>query len=93
MFIHMDIFTTYNRHSHVTGNATLEPEFSCAVIRFRDIAPEGKDLSETNANLDELVNLALVLQESTGIKPLWATCNLFSNPRYEVTLKVIASDC
>lgn len=48
----------------------------------RDIAPEGKDLHETNANLDELVNLALTLQESTGIKPLWATCNLFSNPRY-----------
>lgn len=47
----------------------------------RDIAPEGKDLTETNANLDELVDLALTLQESTGIKPLWATCNLFANPR------------
>lgn len=84
------IFTTYNRHGHVIGNVTLEAEFSCIAIHFRDIAPEGKDLSETNSNLDELVNLALALQESTGIKPLWATCNLFSNPRYEVTLKVIA---
>lgn len=49
---------------------------------FRDIAPEGNDLGETNANLDELVDLALTLQEATGIRPLWATCNLFSNPRY-----------
>lgn len=37
----------------------------------RDIAPEGKDLAETNANLDEIVALALELQKQTGIKCLW----------------------
>ena len=48
----------------------------------RDIAPEGDDLKETNANLDQLTDLALELQQKTGVKLLWATCNLFSNPRY-----------
>ncbi|XP_059172271.1 uncharacterized protein LOC131953209 [Physella acuta] len=48
----------------------------------RDIAPEGKDLAETNKNLDEIVDFVGQLQQKTGIKLLWATCNLFSNPRY-----------
>ncbi|XP_073257134.1 uncharacterized protein [Porites lutea] len=48
----------------------------------RDIAPEGENLKETNSNLDELTDLALELQEKTGVKLLWATCNLFANPRY-----------
>jgi len=48
----------------------------------RDIAPEGKDLAETNRNLDELSDLALELQKQTGIKCLWGTANLFSHPRY-----------
>ena len=47
----------------------------------RDIAPEGETLAETNANLDEITDLALELQKKTGIKLLWATCNLFANPR------------
>lgn len=48
----------------------------------RDIAPEGKDLKETNENLDKVVAHALELQKKTGLKLLWGTCNLFSNPRY-----------
>jgi len=48
----------------------------------RDIAPEGKDLAETNKNLDEVVDLAVQLQKETGIKLLWGTANLFSHPRY-----------
>ena len=48
---------------------------------LRDIAPEGENLKETNANLDELTDLALELQQQTGVKLLWATCNLFANPR------------
>lgn len=56
-------------------------------IRFwtfhdRDIAPEGKDLAETNANLDKVIELALQLQKETGVKCLWGTANLFSHPRY-----------
>ncbi|KAL5017455.1 hypothetical protein ScPMuIL_007044 [Solemya velum] len=48
----------------------------------RDIAPEGRDLAETNRNLDEIVDLALELQTKTGVRLLWNTCNLFSHPRY-----------
>ena len=47
----------------------------------RDIAPEGADLEETNAILDEITDLALELQNETGVKLLWATSNLFSHPR------------
>ncbi len=47
-----------------------------------DIAPEAATLSETNANLDRIVALASKLQDDTGIRPLWGTANLFSNPRF-----------
>jgi xylose isomerase len=48
----------------------------------RDIAPEGKTLKESNANLDEVVKVVKEEQDRTGVKPLWGTANLFSNPRY-----------
>jgi len=48
----------------------------------RDIAPEGDNLAESNKNLDEIVKLAGELQEKTGVKLLWATCNLFAHARY-----------
>ena len=48
----------------------------------RDIAPEGKSLAESNKNLDVLVAHAKELQKATGIKLLWGTANLFSNPRF-----------
>jgi xylose isomerase len=48
----------------------------------RDVAPEGKSLAETNANLDAVANVLKAEQERTGIGLLWGTANLFSNPRY-----------
>src|SRR5208337_1648498 len=48
----------------------------------RDIAPEGRTLAESNRNLDKLVAHAKELQKATGVKLLWGTANLFSNPRY-----------
>ena len=48
----------------------------------RDIAPEGKSLAESNRNLDKVVAHAQQLQKATGVKLLWGTANLFSNPRY-----------
>lgn len=50
-------------------------------ILYRDIAPEGATLAETNKNLDEIVDLALELQNKAGVKLLWATCNLFAHQR------------
>ncbi|MBX6313651.1 MAG: xylose isomerase [Isosphaeraceae bacterium] len=48
----------------------------------RDVAPEGKTLKETNANLDAIVKLLKEEQQRTGIKLLWGTANLFSNRRF-----------
>jgi len=48
----------------------------------RDIAPEGRTLAESNRNLDKVVAHAKALQKATGVKLLWGTANLFSNPRY-----------
>lgn len=48
----------------------------------RDVAPEGKDLRETNKNLDAVVKVLKAEQQRTGIKLLWGTANLFTNPRF-----------
>jgi xylose isomerase len=48
----------------------------------RDVAPEGKTLRESHANLDEVVKALKDEQGRTGVKLLWGTANLFSNPRY-----------
>ncbi|MGH7976083.1 MAG: xylose isomerase [Limisphaerales bacterium] len=48
----------------------------------RDVAPEGKSLAETNKNLDAVVKILKEEQQRTGIKLLWGTANLFSNPRF-----------
>lgn len=48
----------------------------------RDIAPEGASLAETNKNLDQVVRAIKGEMQRTGIRLLWGTANLFSNPRY-----------
>lgn len=62
---------------------------SKAVLCFcRDMAPEGSTLEESNKNLDEITDLALQLQNQTGVKVLWITCNLFAHPR-----SIFSTDC
>lgn len=48
----------------------------------RDVSIEGDTLRETNANLDRVVERLEAQQKSTGVKLLWNTCNLFTNPRF-----------
>ncbi len=48
----------------------------------RDVAPEGKSLSESHKNLDAVAKTLKEEQQRTGIKLLWGTANLFSNPRF-----------
>ena len=48
----------------------------------RDVAPEGATLQESNAILDQVVARLKEGQERTGVKLLWGTANLFSNPRF-----------
>jgi len=47
-----------------------------------DVAPQGATLMESNENLEKVTDLMLELQNSTGVKLLWGTANLFSHPRY-----------
>src|SRR5256885_1247608 len=55
---------------------------SCYCFHDRDVAPEGKNLAETNKNLDAVIKVIKEEQGRTGIKLLWGTANLFSNKRY-----------
>lgn len=58
----------------------LASPFFC--FHDRDVAPEGKTLAESNKNLDTVVGVIKQEMERTGIRLLWGTANLFSNPRY-----------
>jgi len=55
-------------------------EYFC--FHDRDIAPEGKNLAESNKNLDIIVDIIESEMKRTGIKLLWGTANLFSNKRF-----------
>jgi xylose isomerase len=48
----------------------------------RDIAPEGDTFAQSCKNLEIMAAYAKQLQQSTGIRLLWGTANLFSNPIY-----------
>jgi xylose isomerase len=58
----------------------LGAEFYC--FHDRDMAPEGETPAESEKNLMALVARAKKLQKSTGVKLLWGTANLFTNPRF-----------
>lgn len=47
-----------------------------------DLIPEADDIKETNRRLDEISDYILERIDMTGIKCLWGTANMFSNPRY-----------
>lgn len=47
-----------------------------------DLVPEADDIKETNKRLDEISDYILGKMKNTGIKCLWGTANMFSNPRY-----------
>ena len=47
-----------------------------------DLVPEAEDIKETNRRLDEISDYILVKMKETGIKCLWGTANMFSNPRF-----------
>lgn len=47
-----------------------------------DLVPEAEDINETNRRLDEITDYILEKMRATGIKCLWGTANMFSNPRF-----------
>jgi xylose isomerase len=48
----------------------------------RDIAPEGDSVEASEKKLKEIVALAKERQNSTGVKLLWGTANVFGHPRF-----------
>jgi xylose isomerase len=47
-----------------------------------DLVEEAPTLKESEARLQKLVDYAKQKQQSSGVKLLWGTANLFSHPRY-----------
>lgn len=47
-----------------------------------DLIPEAEDINETNRRLDEITDYILEKMAGTGIRCLWGTANMFSNPRF-----------
>jgi len=47
-----------------------------------DLIEEGDSLSESKKRLEFITDYALEKQNASGVKLLWGTANLFSNPRY-----------
>jgi xylose isomerase len=47
-----------------------------------DMSPEGNSVAEYESNLRKMVDYAKAKQQASGVKLLWGTANLFSNPRY-----------
>src|SRR5258706_7260937 len=48
----------------------------------RDVAPEGRDLAQTNKNFDSVAKVLNEEQQRSGIRLLWGTACLFAHPRY-----------
>lgn len=55
-------------------------EYYC--FHDRDLSPDYGTLAETNAKLDEIVELLAEMQAKTGVKLLWGTSNCFGHPRF-----------
>lgn len=47
-----------------------------------DLIAEGDTLAESQKRLEYITDYALEKQKASGVKVLWGTANLFSNPRY-----------
>lgn len=47
-----------------------------------DLVDEGANLNEYESNLSAIVDYADLKQKASGVKLLWGTANVFSNPRY-----------
>lgn len=82
----------------MTGNvATLEQAKEKAHVAFEffeklsvpyfcfhdvDVAPEGSSIKELKHNVNVIADLFEEKMAQTGVKLLWGTANLFSNPRF-----------
>ena len=47
-----------------------------------DLVEEGDSFAESSRRLEAITEYAKLKQNESGVKLLWGTANLFSNPRY-----------
>lgn len=73
-------------HAHAKVDAGFEFMSKLGIEYFCfhdvDLVPEADDINETNRRLDEITDHILEKMKETGIKCLWGTANMFSNPRF-----------
>ncbi|MDR0853204.1 MAG: xylose isomerase [Clostridiales Family XIII bacterium] len=73
-------------HAHAKVDAGFEFMDKLGIDYFAfhdvDIVPEADDIKETNRRLDEITDHIKEKQAERGVKLLWNTSNMFSNPRY-----------
>lgn len=73
-------------HAHAKVDAGFEfmQKLGLQYFCFHDVdlVPEAEDINETNRRLDEITDHILEKMQQTGIKCLWGTANMFSNPRF-----------
>lgn len=73
-------------HAHAKVDAGFEfmQKLGIGYFCFHDVdlVPETDDINETNRRLDEITDHILEKMKETGIKCLWGTANMFSNPRF-----------
>ncbi|NLG25869.1 MAG: xylose isomerase, partial [Clostridiales bacterium] len=73
-------------HAHAKVDAGFEFMQKLGIRYFCfhdvDLVPEADTLAETNRRLDEISDHMLERMQDTGIRCLWGTANMFSNPRF-----------
>ncbi len=73
-------------HAHAKVDAGFEfmQKLGIGYFCFHDVdlVPEADTIAETNARLDEITDHIKTKMAATGIKCLWGTANMFSNPRF-----------
>ncbi|MBR6728746.1 MAG: xylose isomerase [Clostridia bacterium] len=74
------------KHAHAKVEAGFECMQKLGIEYFCfhdvDLVPEADDIKETNRRLDEITDHILEKMKETGIRCLWGTANMFSNPRF-----------
>jgi len=81
--VDLDALSTYEERVDVAFEffQKLGVEYYC--FHDTDVAPQGANLKEFQANLDVITDKFLAKQKETGIKLLWGTQNCFSHKRYK----------
>ena len=79
-----ELGTMAHAHAKVDAGFEFMQKLGIGYFCFHDVdlIPEADTLAETNQRLDEITDHIKEKMAETGIKCLWGTANMFSNPRF-----------